>query len=196
MKNLIKMAVLTSLVMTSTLFAATYKIDAAHSDVGFSISHLGISKVKGEFKDLNGQINWNGKDDVQNASFKGEIAVDSIDTQNKKRDDHLVSADFFNANKNPNITFESKEVKKRFGKLSVIGNLTINGVTKEVKIPVTINGPVTDPWGNEKIGIQGKLTIDRKDYGLTWNKTLDKGGVLIGEEVDIVLNIQGAKTNK
>lgn len=115
-------------------------------------------------------------DDVQNASFKGEIAVDSIDTQNKKRDDHLVSADFFNANKNPNITFESKEVKKRFGKLSVIGNLTINGVTKEVKIPVTINGPVTDPWGNEKIGIQGKLTIDRKDYGLTWNKTLDKGG--------------------
>lgn len=196
MRNLIKMAVITSLVMTSTLFAATYKIDAAHSDVGFSITHLGISKVKGEFKDLNGEIKWNGKDDVHNASFKGEIAVNSIDTQNKKRDDHLVSPDFFNANKNPNITFESKEVKKRFGKLSVIGNLTINGVTKEVKIPVTINGPVTDPWGNEKIGVQGNLTIDRKDYGLTWNKTLDKGGVLIGEEVDIVLNIQGAKINK
>ncbi|MBT6120984.1 YceI family protein [bacterium] len=179
--------------MGSSIYASTYTIDASHSDVGFSVKHLGISKVRGQFKTVTGTIDWDKNGKSKNTKINGNIVVKSLSTQNEKRDGHLISADFFDADNFPAITFTSKKVEMRMGKTVVKGDLSIHGVTKEVSIPVEFAGPVSDPWGNEKIGVDGELTINRTDYGLTWNKTLDKGGLLIGEDVKISISIEATK---
>jgi polyisoprenoid-binding protein YceI len=193
MKKLLVLIGSILLLGTSINFAATFNIDASHSDVGFSVRHLGVSKTRGQFKDVSGKIVWNGKKELKSASFEGDIKIKSLDTQNKKRDGHLLSPDFFDAATFKSMTFKSTKVYKKLGKLYAKGHLTIHGVTKEVSIPIKVYGPVSDPWGNEKIGVEGSLEIDRKDYGLTWNKTLDAGGLLIADTVEISLNIEGAK---
>lgn len=192
MKKSIVLAALVTL-SSSMLFAASYTVDASHSDVGFSIKHLGISNVRGQFKDISGTINWEGIKHIDKASIEGTVQVSSVDTQEPKRDAHLTSADFFDASVYPTMTFKSTKLFKKKDDLYAKGMLTIHGVTREVVIPVTVEGPVVDPWGNSKIGLNGQFVIDRKDYGLTWNKALDKGGVVVGDDVTITLSIQAGK---
>lgn len=182
-----------ALLFSASLFAAEYKIDTSHSEVGFTIKHLGISKVRGEFADFKGSIHWSGKKNLSDASFEGTIQADSVNTQNNKRDKHLRSKDFFNVKKNPTITFTSKKVVKKGHNTVVVGDFTMNGVTNEIELPIDVYGPVTDPWGNEKLSFEGSTKINRKDYNLNWNKNLDKGGVVLGEEVKIELSIAATK---
>lgn len=177
-----KLIVLTAL-LTGSVFAEAIAIDKSHTSVGFSISHMVISRVQGSFNEYDGTLT------VEDGELKGvtaEIQVASIDTGNDRRDGHLKGEDFFNAEKNPVIRFESTKVED--GK--VTGNLTISGVTKEVVLDSTFNGPATDPWGNVRYGWSGRTTINRTDFGLTWNQTLEAGGVLVGEEVEINVSTQ------
>jgi polyisoprenoid-binding protein YceI len=167
--------------------ADTYTADASHSHVGFAVSHMVIAKVKGSFTEFSGTLIYDAKD-LTRSSIRGRIAAASINTGNAQRDDHLRSADFFDAEKFPDILFESVKVVKRGTGHAVLGRLTIRGVTKEVEIPFTITGTVKDPWGGERLGVEASpLTIDRRDFGLTWNKALEAGGVVVGPTVTLEL---------
>ena len=170
--------------------SATYDIDTAHSDVGFSIRHLGVSKTRGQFNDVKGMIKWSGEKDLAAAHIEGHVIVKSIDTGNAKRDAHLIGADFFEANKHPHMTFTSKRFYKKRGQLYVSGDLMIHGITRRVDAPIEVLGPVNDPWGNEKLGMEVEFEINRKDYGLNWNKKLDQGGLLIGEKVEVEISVE------
>src|SRR5438552_7502988 len=139
--------------------ADTFKIDPAHTGVGFTISHLVISEVNGRFDDVAGEITID-KDAL--AGAKATIQTKSIDTNIKKRDDHLRSPDFFDAEKHPTITFESTKVEKD----QITGNFTIHGVTKEITFPFKLKGPIKDPWGNMRVAVRAETTINRIDYGM------------------------------
>jgi polyisoprenoid-binding protein YceI len=172
--------------------AATYEVDPNHTSVGFEVRHL-FTYVDGHFDKFDGTIRFD-PDDPSKAMVKGSIAVTSIDTNVEKRDNHLRSKDFFWVEEHPTITFESTKVSdvdatKKTGKLH--GDLTVRGVTKPVVLDVSFLGAGKDPWGNEKAGFQGTTTINRKDFGLTWNETLEAGGVLVGEEVKITIKAEG-----
>lgn len=180
--------------MIASLFAlaataAPYKLDTAHTDVGFSIQHLMISNVKGAFKDFSGSFDFDeAKGEVKKISV--EIKAASIDTRNGKRDDHLRSADFFDVEKHPVITFKADAVKVKEKKAEKIkGMLTMHGVSKEVTLDLTYSGKNPDPMGTMHMGFELKGKINRKDFGLAWNKALEKGGVVVGEEV--MLDISG-----
>jgi len=178
--------------LTLGAFAAdTYKIDPAHSGVGFGVSHMVINTVHGKFNDFNGTVTLDGKN-VTDA--KGTIQTKSIDTGVPKRDGHLKSADFFDVEKYPTITFASKKAETKDGQTVLVGDFTMHGVTKEISLPVTVKGPIKDPMGMERIGLQAKTTINRKDYGLTYNKALETGGVMVGEEVELEINAEATKT--
>lgn len=172
--------------------AANYKVDSVHSTVGFAIKHLGLSEVQGGFTNFTGMIEY---DPAMPEEFKasGTIEVASINTGNKTRDDHLRSPDFFDAAKIPEIKFETTGIKKEDGEWVVTGNFTLHGVTKEIKLRGELSGPVQDPWGKTRIGLRASTTINRLDYGIIWNKALDKGGVMIGEQVKISLNIEAVQ---
>ena len=192
MKFLLNSLIFGILILSTTAQAnEAYVIDNAHASIGFSISHLVISKVKGNFNDFSGTfvLDNNNRLTEANASIKSA----SIDTGVKKRDDHLRSADFFEVEKYPEITFEAKKVVKRSGKDILLGKFTMHGVTKNIELPYTIKGPITDPYGNEKIGFHGETVINRTDYGLNWNQALEAGGVMVGEEVFIVIDVEAGK---
>lgn len=177
----------------ATARAADYAIDPAHSSVGFQIKHLAIAKVNGTFSGFEGTIAFEeGKPGAW--SVKATIPTASVDTGNKDRDDHLRSPDFFDAAAYPTMTFTSTAVTMTSateGQLQ--GELTLHGVTRPVTLDLEFNGAVTDPWGNEKIGFSASGEIDRKDWGLTFNKTLDNGGLMIGDTVKINLEIEAAR---
>ena len=180
-----------SLILSFSSFAKDYKIDPDHSSVGFSVKHLVISKTKGKFNEFEGTFSYDPKN---SKTWKTEVAinVESIDTENKKRDDHLRSEDFFDAGKFPKITFMSKKVTHVSGKKAKVqGDLTIRGVTKPVTLDVTRNGEMTDPWGNERAGFSAVTKINRKDFGMTWNKALETGGVLVGDDIEIMIEVEG-----
>ena len=172
--------------------AAEYEVDAVHSTVGFAIRHLGISEVRGSFTNFTGKISF---DPAKPEAFKasGTVAVGSINTGNEKRDGHLLSPDFFDAAKLPDIKFETTGIKKDDGEWVVTGKFTLHGVTKDIKLRGELSGPVQDPWGKTRIGLSAATKINRLDYGIIWNKTLDKGGVMIGEDVKISLNIEAVQ---
>jgi polyisoprenoid-binding protein YceI len=170
-----------------------WNIDAAHSGINFSIRHLVVSKVRGRFGKYSGSLNLD-EQDLTRSSVEATIDVSSIDTGTSQRDDHLRSADFFDATKFPEMRFRSK----RFEKLSddhyrVTGELTIRDLTREVSLDVEYGGQAKDPWGNERVGFVARTHIDRKEFGLGWNQVLEAGGVLVGERVDIELEVQGVK---
>lgn len=171
--------------------AATWAIDADHTVVGFKIRHMMISNVKGNFEKVQGTLDLNDADITKS---KVEVSIDtkSINTNVAKRDDHLRSSDFFDVAKYPTMTFTSKKVAAAGkGKLKVTGDLTLHGVTRSVVLDV--EGPSVeskDPWGNVRRGFSATTKINRKDYGLNWNAVLESGGVLVGEEVTIDLDIQ------
>lgn len=172
-------------------FATDYKIDTAHSSAQFAVAHLGISKTKGEFGDVQGTVVYDPAN-PKAARVEAIIDVNTIDTKDEKRDGHLQSADFFDTEKFPTMRFVSTKVEKAGGnKLKVTGNLTIKNVTKEVVL--TVNNPsaeVKDPWGGIRRAASASTSINRKDFGMTWNKTLDAGGLLVGDIVDIALEVE------
>ncbi len=170
-----------------------YVIDPDHSQVIFKVKHMGISTVTGRFDLFEGTYAFD-EENIGNSKVETTITTASINTNKQKRDDHLKSPDFLDVEKNPTITFKSKEVKKGDGgDFTVVGDLTINGVTKEVELDAEYGGSATDPWGNERTAFTAETKIDRKDYGITWNKTLDAGGVVVGDDVKIILEVEGIK---
>lgn len=179
-------------VIGSSAHAASYTLDAAHTTIGFSVRHMMVSNVKGSFGDFAGTIEF---DETNPSAMKASatIQVASVTTANEKRDDHLRNEDFFDAPKFPAITFETTRVEGSLPNLTLVGNLTIKGVTKEVSIPVEVGGPIVNPWGQTVIGLSGGTTINRQDFGLTWSKNLDGGGVVVGDEVKLILEIEATK---
>jgi polyisoprenoid-binding protein YceI len=182
-----------SLALAAPVLAAeTYQFDKAHTTVGFQVRHI-YTNVSGKFTDFTGTIQVDrAKPESSTVDFT--VQATSIDTSEPRRDQHLRSADFFDVANNPTITFKSTSIKAN-GKDSwlVTGDFTMHGVTKSVVLPVTLLGEGKDPMGNEKMGLETGLTINRKDYGLTWNKALETGGVLVGEEVKIQIAIEANK---
>lgn len=172
---------------------ATYKVDQAHSTVGFTVRHLMVSDVNGVFKDFDGSFVFDSeKATVSDATFTVKTA--SIDTNNDKRDDHLRSADFFESSKFPTMTVTNSKVKKAGkNKYKWTGDLTIRDVTKPVTFDLVYTGTTKDGYGNEKAGFAANTTIKRGDYGLKWNKALEAGGVTVSDEVRINLDIQAQK---
>lgn len=189
-----KIAILiTALVFSSSaVFAATYQVDNVHSQVHFKVAHLMISSVRGEFNDYTATIDADPATKTVN-SVKATIKTTSIDTKNKKRDDHLRSADFFNAAEHPEMTFESTRVVGKGNDITVYGKLTIRGTTKEVALKGKFMGEVKDPWGNSKAGFEATGMIDRQEFGLSWNKMLETGGLVVGDEIEIGLEIEALK---
>lgn len=172
--------------------ADNYSIDAAHSLIEFSVRHLVISKTKGTFGDVTGSLVYD-EQEIAKSSVEVTINVASISTDNEDRDKHLMSPDFFDAEKYPVITFKSTQIKKAKDGFIAVGDFTIHGVTKQIELPFMITGIVNDPWGNTKLGAEAETLIDRRDYGLTWSKTLDAGGLVVGNDVSIELSVEFAK---
>lgn len=170
--------------------AGTYVLDAAHSEVTFEVRHMMISKVRGSFamKEATFVLPENPLD----ASVTATVDTTSVDTGDEGRDQHLRSADFFDVENHPAITFTSTGVREGSGDFQVDGDLTIKGVTKPVTFALEFGGFGTDPWGNYKAGATATATIDREAFGLTWNTTLEAGGVLVGKDVKITLDLQAA----
>ena len=195
MNTIVKaVAAVVTLALPALASAAPWNIDSDHSNVGFKVRHMMVSNVKGDFGKVVGVVDIDEKDITKS---KVEVMIDtaSIDTGVAKRDDHLKSADFFDTAKYPSMTFVSQKVKKAGnGKLKVDGLLTLHGITKPVTLDV--EGPTKafkDPWGNIKRGASATAKINRKDFGLTYNAAIESGGVMVGEEVDIALEIQLVK---
>jgi polyisoprenoid-binding protein YceI len=170
-----------------------YKIDPAHSIIGFAIRHLEINWVEGRFKDFNGTIRYDEKD-ITKSSVDFTAKIESIDTGVEARDKHLRTADFFDAAQYPSMTFKSTRVERK-GKDSYIlyGDFTLKGVTKQVSLPFTITGAIKDARGNTRFGINAKTKINRRDYGITWGKPMENGGLDIGNEVAIELHLEALK---
>ena len=173
-----------------TLF--NWNFDAAHSEIGFSVKHMMIAKVRGKFADWSGEFRYNPEDPTQ-AWVRADIDVSSIDTGNGQRDEHLRSPDFFDAETFPSVTFESTEWRQAGDDFEVDGLLTIRDITRPITVHVESNGVGTDPWGNSRAGFSATAKLNRKDFGLTWNQALETGGVLVGEDVKIELEVQAIK---
>ncbi len=172
---------------------ATWNIDTAHSGIHFTVRHMVISKVRGAFERWQGSLDF---DEKQPERSKVSVRIDaaSIDTREEKRDAHLRSADFFDVARHPELRFESTKVEKLGGeRYRVAGDLTIRGVTKPVTLETELLGGGKDPWGNQRIGFSAHTKINRKDFGLSWNQALEAGGVLVGENVEIALDVQAVK---
>jgi polyisoprenoid-binding protein YceI len=170
----------------------TYQIDKSHTTVGFEVRHI-FTNVGGRFTDFDGTIHID-RDRPENSSVEFTIRATSIFTNEPKRDEHLRSADFFDVAKHPTITFKSTSVKAE-GRDSFLvdGELTMRGVTRRVTLPVKLLGEGKDPWGNEKLGLETEITLNRRDFGLTWNKALETGGLLVGEDVKVEIGIEANK---
>lgn len=174
-------------------WAAEYQIDPQHSQVIFKIKHLGISTVTGRFEKLSGAFEFDAKS-PKAAKAQTVIEATSINTDVPKRDEHLRGADFFNVEKFPKITFVSKGITPvKNGAFTVNGDLTMHGVTRPVVLNAELGGIIKDPWGNERAAFTATTTVNRKDFGLTWNKAMETGGLLVGEEVKIFLEVEGVR---
>lgn len=188
------------LTMATLMFVAfTYAqttnwgFDQSHSNVRFAVSHMVISEVEGNFAKYEGSVKSN-KSDFSDAVVEFTIDVNSVNTNDEKRDEHLRNADFFDTEKYPNIIFRSKSITKVDGnKYKVTGDFTMLGVTKEITLDAKYGGTINDPWGNTKAGFKITGTIDRSDWGLKYNSTMDTGGLMIGNDVDIVCNFELVK---
>jgi polyisoprenoid-binding protein YceI len=181
-----------SLVLPGVSTATTYKVDPDHSTVTFKVRHL-FSTVIGRFDKFDGAITFDPNDPAK-VKVEGKIDAASINTNTPKRDEHLRSKDFFDVQQYPTMTFVTTGVaavdpSKKSGKLE--GTLTIHGITKPVVIDASYLGEDKDPWGNTRAGFSGKTTLNRKDFGLTWNKTLESGGLLVGDDIEIEIEAEG-----
>ncbi len=188
------LAVAALLVTASSLFADTFVVDRNHSEATFQLRHM-MSKVSGKFEDFGGKINIDRARPAA-SSVEFNIKTASINTGVADRDEHLRTADFFDAEKYPEITFKSTKIASTKTKnvYAVTGDLTMRGVTKRITIPVEFSGFGKDPWGNERAGFSLTTTVNRKDYGINWNQALDNGGVLLSDKVTINVNIEAVKS--
>ena len=177
---------LASLVASSALFAGTYNVDASHSNVGFSIKHMMITNVSGKFNDVLGTFDYDEKTNTLK-SLEGEIVVASINTADEKRDAHLKDEELFDIAKFPKITFKSTKIEGN----SVYGDFTMKGVTKYIKLDLETSSVIKDPWGKQRTGFSLNGKIKRSDFGLTWNKALETGGVAVSDEVKLAIDIEG-----
>ena len=171
-------------------WAANYSIDPQHSQIEFRVKHLGISTVTGKFADFDGKLFFD-PDRIEAGKVEVAINAASIDTAVEKRDEHLRSGDFLSVSDFPEIRFESRSVEQLDDGLAITGDLTIRGVTRPVVLETEFNGRAVDPWGNARVGFEARAQISREDFGLTWNKVLETGGLLVSDEVNIVLVVQG-----
>ena len=170
--------------------AEKWEIDTAHSNVGFSVRHF-FTSVQGRFNNFEGMIDFD-PNNPQKLEVKGTVMAASINTNEAERDEHLRSADFFDVEKYPTLAFESTELKEWSGKKGKLaGKLTLHGTTRPVVLDVAYLGRGPDPWGNVLAGFRATLAIDRNDYGLTWNKLLETGGFLVGNTIDIRIDVEG-----
>jgi polyisoprenoid-binding protein YceI len=184
MRRLTAMAFVGVLATYGAAEAATYSVDPSHSEVSFQIRHL-VGKVRGKFKEFSATV------DDKTPSVEFKIKADSIDTGEPKRDGHLRSADFFDVEKYPEITFKSDKVTpKGKDEYEAQGTLTMHGVSKPLTLTVHVNGPQPDPWGKTRAGFETQTTLDRKQYGIVWNKALDNGGALLGDDVAVSINLE------
>jgi len=169
----------------------TWQIDPKHSSAQFAVTHLMISTVRGEFHQVNGTVVIDDAD-ISRSSVNVTIDASTVDTREPDRDKHLMSPDFFDVAKYPTMTFKSTRVEPAApGKLKVTGDLTIRGVTKQVVLEVTAPKPaIKDPWGLQRTGVSGSAKINRQDFGVAWNKSLDAGGVVVGDDVNITLDVE------
>lgn len=176
--------------MSKNVGIKSLTIDSTHSSVGFVVRHMVVSKVRGTFANFKGTIAYDPAR-VERSTVEVEIDAASIDTREPKRDAHLRSADFFDVEKFPTLSFRSTSVKRTTDDtLAVAGDLTIHGVTRPVELVVDELGGGKDPWGNDRLAWSGRLAINRKDFGLNWNQLLEAGGLLVSEKIDIELEIQ------
>ncbi|MBZ4394494.1 YceI family protein [Myxococcus sp. MISCRS1] len=194
MKTTLKSAIALLVALPSLAFAATWDVDPAHSSAGFTVKHMMVSNVTGSFNIKQGAVNLDDKD-ITKSTVEATLDAATVNTGNAKRDEHLKAPDFFDTAKYPTITFKSTKVEKAGeGKLKVTGNLTMHGVTKPVVLDVT--GPSKeskDPWGNTRTGVSATTKLNRKDFGLTYNTALETGGVAVGEEVTVNLDLSLTK---
>ncbi len=179
--------------MSPTASISTWNIDPAHSAAEFKVKHMMISNVRGKFSGISGVLHRLEADHTR-STLEVSIDASTVNTQDAQRDGHLKSADFFDVEKFPAITFKSTHIEKKGDGFAVTGDLTVHGVTKPVVLNVEeVSEPAKDPWGNLRIGLTAIARINRKDFGLIWNQVLESGGVLVGEDLTITLDVQFIK---
>ena len=177
----------------TTTQPARWTLDASHSTVAFSVRHMMITNVRGEFRTLSGDVTF-APGQPEAATVRASIDAASIHTREEKRDAHLRGADFFDADAHPSITFASRVVSATAGGYDVVGDLTIRGTTREVTLSVEdVTAEHTDPWGQRRIGASAKTKIRRSDFGMTWNAALEAGGLLVGDEIAITIDVSLVK---
>jgi len=189
MKKTMLALALSALMYASPALAGVYDVDPDHTSIGFSVKHMVVSNVKGVFDKVTGTFTLDDKDQLTGA--EASIDAASVNTRNQKRDDHLRSPDFFDVAKFPQVTFKAAAIKAHQVHYMVTGDLTIKGVTKPVKLTGEMVGKVKDPYGNTRAGFTAKGKINRKDFGVNFNALLETGGLVVGDEVDLLLEIEG-----
>jgi polyisoprenoid-binding protein YceI len=191
---MIRTTILTlALLAAPALQAAEYKIDSAHSRAHFTVRHMMVSNVRGEFSKVTGTVFYDEKNPAA-TRIEATIDASTINTSEPKRDEHLRGADFFDVAKYPSLTFKSKSARQTAGGIAVTGDLTLHGVTKEVVLNVeTPSGELKDARGGARRGASATTKINRKDFGLTWNRAVEAGGVAVGEEVSIVIDVEAVR---
>jgi len=191
--RIITLGVAAVLIGTTAQALDTYRVDPAHTSVNFSIEHMVINTVHGRFRQFEGSITVDPDNGNALKGARGTIQAKSIDTDIERRDNHLRSSDFFDVEKFPTITFESTEVRKDGSDQVLVGKFTMHGVTKDVSLPFKLKGPIKGPMGNMIVGLEVNAKLNRKDYGLTWNKAIEAGGLMVGEDVTIQINAELVK---
>ena len=173
--------------------AGTYAIDGSHSEIGFMVKHMMVSKVRGRFTDFDGTVVI--ADDPLQSSVEVNVRLDSVDTRDEKRDDHLRGSDFFNTEANKFMTYRSTGVRHVSGSSYVVeGELSLNGVTRELELQVDFEGAAKDPWGGTRVGFSARGELNRDDFGVTYNAALETGGVLIGKKVTLELEVEAVRS--
>tara|TARA_R110000868_G_scaffold409765_2_gene695953 strand:- start:11451 stop:11984 length:534 start_codon:yes stop_codon:yes gene_type:complete len=170
-----------------------WKIDSSHSEIGFKVKHMMFTNVSGKFQEFEAQAETE-EEIFENVMFKFNAPTESLTTGNSERDEHLKSGDFFDVENFPKVTFESNSYKKlNNGNYELSGELTLHGVTKPIILNSEFYGTVVDPWGNKKVGFGITGKINRKQWGLNWNSTLEAGGLLVGEDISLIIELQFIK---
>ena len=194
-RKIVMVGLLGLLPLSAEAETARWTIDPDHSVIEFRVAHMVVSKTSGRFLDYQGFVEM----DADAKTFKtieATIKAESINTNQDKRDAHLRNPDFLDVNQFPTITYKMKNYQKQGDSYSVVGELTLHGLTKSVTLNVTFNGMAKDPWGNTRAGFSADGKLNRKDFGMVWNKTLDTGGLVVGDEIQIHLDIECIKAQK
>ena len=171
------------------LAPGAYGIDIAHSSVGFKVKHMVIATVRGKFNEFTGSVMYD-PENLDGSSVEASIKIASIDTDNENRDNHLRSPDFFDAETYPTMTFKSTKIEMRDEGLFAVGDLTMHGVTKQIELPFELVGPVTDMQGNTRYGIDASMKLNRQDFGVKWNQTLDNGGLMVSDMITVEIHME------